>query len=31
MIRINLLGGERQKTKKAAFIDVGQQITLPAA
>src|SRR6188508_3103291 len=28
MIRINLLGGERQKTKKAAFIDVGQRITL---
>ena len=28
MIRINLLGVERQKTKKAAIFDVGKQITL---
>jgi type IV pilus assembly protein PilN len=28
MIRINLLGVERQKTKKAAFIDAGQRTTI---
>ena len=28
MIRINLLGVDRQKTKKAAIFDVGKQITL---
>ena len=28
MIRINLLGVDRQKTKKAALFDVGRQITL---
>ena len=28
MIRINLLGVERQKTKKAAIFDVGKQITV---
>jgi type IV pilus assembly protein PilN len=28
MIRINLLGGDRQKTRKAAAFDVGQQLTL---
>ena len=31
MIRINLLGVERQKTKKAAIFDVGKQITLASS
>ena len=28
MIRINLVGGDRQKTKKAAIFDIGKQNTL---